>query len=402
MRAWGGRRPAIGIAVAMAAMTVLGAAGQLSRPPPPIPAVPLAGSSQLVPGAPPRVPWPAGGIAAIGAAELGVIDVSPGERPLPIASVAKVMTALVVLEDRPLGAGERGPMLQVTDADVAAYRSAKAEGQSAVEVRAGEQLSEYEALQGLLIPSGNNLAGILAAWDAGSLPNFVSRLNQRARTLGMHHTFFADASGFDERTVSTPSDLTRLAVAAMRSGVIAEIVGQPQAQLPVAGTVYNVNYDLGRGGVEGIKTGSTPAAGACFMFSGTARLAGRAVTVVGAVMALPTLDDAFAAAEQLIGFARANLIFDAALREGQAVARYSAPWGPEATLRSSAGVFLVEWPGMRIERRIRTGPAHAPVRTGSAAGAVEVRLGDQEVRVPLVATGAIAPPSLAWRLLRLA
>lgn len=375
---------------------------QLRRPLPAIPPHQLVASTQAVPGAKPKVPWPTGGLAAIGATDLGVIDASPGERPLPIASVAKVMTAVQVLADKPLKPQESGPSITVTDADVTDYLKEKADGQSTVEVRAGEQLTELQALQALLIPSGNNIADLLAKWDAGDNQAFVAKLNARARAMGMKQTTFADPSGYDENTKSTPSDLTRLAAVAIKDRVIAEIASSPQAQLPVAGTVYNVDYDLGQGGIDGIKTGSSPSAGACFMFSATTHLAGQVVVVVGAVMALPTLDDAFAAAKQLIDFTRQGLVYDQALKEGQPVAAYDAPWGQRSTLRSTGSVFLVEWPGMKIERRLVAGAAPVPLRSGSAAGAVEVRLGDQDVRVPLTADGAITPPGNGWRLRRLA
>jgi D-alanyl-D-alanine carboxypeptidase (penicillin-binding protein 5/6) len=332
---------------------------------------------------------------------LGVIDVSPGERPLPIASVAKVMSAVVVLADHPLKPGEEGPAITVTSTDVTEYQQAKAQGQSVVEVSAGEQLTEHQALQALLIPSGNNIAILLANWDAGGLPAFVTKLNAKARALALRNTTFADASGFDENTKSTPSDLTRLAAAAIQDPVLAEIVATPNAKIPVAGTVYNVDFDLGQGGIDGIKTGSDPAAGACFMFSSAIRVAGHAITIVGAVMALPTLEDAFAASKQLIAYVKQGLIYDQALASGQAVAEYDAPWGQRSVLRASRAVFLVEWPGRRVERRLAAGAAPIPLVSGASRGSVQVRLGDQDIRVPLVADGSLSAPGRAWRLTRL-
>jgi serine-type D-Ala-D-Ala carboxypeptidase (penicillin-binding protein 5/6) len=364
---------------------------QLNRPLPAIEPRQLVASKQAV----------AGGIAAIGATELGVIDVSPGERQLPMASIAKVMTAVVVLADHPLKPQMQGPSIAVTNSDVTLYQQAKADGQSVVEVRAGEQLTEHQALQALLIPSGNNIATLLADWDAGGMPAFVAKLNAQARTLGLKDTTFADASGFDENTRSTPSDLTRLAGFAIKDPVVAEIVATPNAQIPVAGTVYNVDFDLGQGGIDGIKTGSDPAAGACFMFSSAIKVAGHAVTIVGAVMALPTLEEAFAASKRLIDFAKQSLVFDQVVKSGQAVAEYDASWGQRSVLRASGSVLLVEWPGLPVERRVSAPAAPVPLRSGSTQGTVEVKLGDQDVRVPLVADGALSAPGKAWRLTRL-
>ncbi len=374
---------------------------QLNRPLPAVPARQVVAANQQVAGERPKVPWPTGGIAAIGATELGLIDVSPGERPLPIASVAKVMTADVVLADHPLKPQESGPMLTITGADVASYQQKKAAGESVVEVQAGEQLSELQALQAILIPSANNIAEFLAVWDAGSVQAFVIKMNATAKQLGMRQTTFTDPSGLDENTKSTPSDLTRLAGAAIADPVLAGLVSTPNAVLPVAGTVYNVDYDLGQGGIDGIKTGSTPAAGACFMFSSAFRIAGHTLKVVGAVMALPTLDDAFAAAKRLIDFLKQGLIYDQALHPGQAVAEYDAPWGQRSVLRATDGVYLLEWPGMKVQRLLHVAATPVPLRSGAQRGSLEVRLGDQDFRVPLQTDGEITPPGKGWRLTRL-
>lgn len=385
-------------------IVVLGAAlvlFQLNRPLPAIAPRQVIASTQTIPGGRLNIPWPTGGLAAIGATDLGVIDVSPGERPVPIASVAKVMTAAVVLTDHPLKPQESGPLITVTGADVTTYQQKKAAGESVVAVKAGEQLTELQALQGLLIPSANNFADLLASWDAGSVQAFVTKLNDRAKQLLMSQTKFADPSGIDENTKSTPSDLTRLAAIAVKDPVLAGIVSTPNAVLPVAGTVYNVDYDLGQGGVDGIKTGSSPAAGGCFMFSSAFRIAGHTLTVVGAILGLPTLEDAFAAARRLIDFVKQGLVFEQALRQGQPVAEYDAPWGQRSVLRAAEAVYLLEWPGLKVERRLHVPPAKVPLRSGSTPGSVEVRLGDQVYRVALTADGALTAPGKGWRLTRL-
>jgi len=131
----------------------------------PIPAVPATGSvatSTTTSGTAPTLPWPSPGSAAVAVSSLGFIASSGNEKPAPAASVAKVMTALVVIEEKPLKKGEDGPPILITDADVQEYQADNAAKQSVVEVRAGEQLTELQALEALLIPSGNNIAFTLA------------------------------------------------------------------------------------------------------------------------------------------------------------------------------------------------------------------------------------------------
>src|SRR5262249_60456426 len=111
--------------------------------------------------------------------------------------------------------------------------------------------------------------------------------------------------------------------------VLAGIVAQPQAELPVAGTVYNVNAALGREGIAGVKTGSTEDAGASFLFAAGQQAGGRPVTIYGAVMGLGTLADAFDTSARLVAVARAALRPVPVLPPGQLVATFAVPWGGE-------------------------------------------------------------------------
>jgi D-alanyl-D-alanine carboxypeptidase (penicillin-binding protein 5/6) len=236
---------------------------QLLRPVPPMALTASVTSVRVLPGAAPRPDWPGRAEAAVGLPVTGLLGVHGGSRPVPIASLAKIMTADVVLRDRPLPAAGPGPVIAVAAADVAAYARDQRQGQSVVKVAAGEKLTERQALEAMLIPSGNNIAALLARWDAGSEAAFVARMNARARQLGLGGTRYSDASGADPATVSTASDQFRLAVAALQIPAFRQIVAMPQVTLPVAGVAYNVDAGLGHDGITGIKTGSSSQARTC-------------------------------------------------------------------------------------------------------------------------------------------
>jgi D-alanyl-D-alanine carboxypeptidase (penicillin-binding protein 5/6) len=187
-----------------------------------------------------------------------------------------------------------------SDADVADTDRRRGRQESVVSVAAGERLTELQALQALLLPSANNIAAVLARWDAGSTDRFVARMNATARSLGMPHTRYTDPSGYDDATVSTAADQVRLVVRAMRLPVFARIVATPNATLPVAGTVHNTNTLLGRNGFVGVKTGSTAAAGGCFAFRAIRSIDGRRTTITGVVLGQPGLAAAFAAADAMV------------------------------------------------------------------------------------------------------
>jgi D-alanyl-D-alanine carboxypeptidase (penicillin-binding protein 5/6) len=192
--------------------------------------------------------------------------VSPHERPVPIASVAKVMTAYLVLKHDPLRAGESGRRFVVDADDVVDTEIRRREGQSVVDVRAGEELTERDALMAILLPSANNIAVLVARQLDGGVASFVAEMNQTARALGMSHTTYTDPSGYDDGTVSTALDQLRLARLVAKDETLAAMMATRSYWLPVAGEVTNTNTLLGHDGFVGMKTGSDEAAGGCLMF----------------------------------------------------------------------------------------------------------------------------------------
>jgi D-alanyl-D-alanine carboxypeptidase (penicillin-binding protein 5/6) len=247
----------------------------------------------------PSTVWPAYGQAAVQVGQSRV-RAGPNQHPAAIASVAKVMTAYLVLRDHPLRPGQEGPTITLTDADVADTDRRRRQEESVVSIAAGEQLTELQALQALLLPSANNIAAVLARWDAGSVQRFVARMNAVARSLGMTRTHYTDPSGYDDATVSTAADQVRLVDRAMRLPVFASIVATPSATLPVAGTVHNTNKLLGYNGFVGVKTGSTAAAGGCFAFRAIGSVHGKRTTITGVVLGQPGLTAAFASADAMV------------------------------------------------------------------------------------------------------
>lgn len=209
---------------------------------------------------------------------------SPNQSPAPIASVAKVMTAYLVLDAHPLRSGSNGFTLTVSAADVADTARRRSEDQSLVPVTAGEKLTERQALMALLLPSANNIAIMLARRVAGSVRAFVARMNDTAKRLDMRQTTYTDPSGFDSRTVSTASDQLILAETVADEPVLAAMTATRSYRLPVAGTVHNTNQLLGTGGFVGMKTGSDDAAGGCLMFRVKRRSGGHTVELVGVVL----------------------------------------------------------------------------------------------------------------------
>jgi D-alanyl-D-alanine carboxypeptidase (penicillin-binding protein 5/6) len=230
-----------------------------------------------------RSVWPSTGQAAY-AFGANHVSASPNEHVAPIASMAKVMTALLVLRAAPLHAGADGFRMRISHRDVRDWHKRVARDESTVPVAYGEHLTERQALAAMLLPSANNIAIKLARHVAGSVQRFAHRMNKAAAKIGMRHTTYTDPSGFDRHTRSTPHDQVLLARIAIKRPTLRHLVARKHYRIPVAGRITNTDTLLGSDGFVGIKTGSMDASGGCLMFLSHRRVHGHRVDLFGVVM----------------------------------------------------------------------------------------------------------------------
>jgi D-alanyl-D-alanine carboxypeptidase (penicillin-binding protein 5/6) len=353
-----------------------------------------------LPGAMPTLAWPQEGQAAVGLQGISTAVASSGTTtPVPIASVAKVMTAYLTLREHPLGAHGRGFTLRVTAADVAEEGRREELDQSVIPVRAGERISERQALQALLLPSANNIAWLLAAHEGG-VKAFLTRMNATARSLGMDATTYTDPSGFEATTVSTAADQLKLARVAMGVPALALLVDERSAVLPVAGRVANFNALVGHDGYVGVKTGSDAAAGGCLMFAKHIVVAGRPLTVLGVVLGQrdgPLVEAALASAQRLGDSAAATVHLETALGGGAQVLDVSAGDGQHTIARTARPLRTLGWPGLELHVAIGLMPTPRQVHKGERLGTITID-GTEQSSTAALAAGSITGPSLGWRL----
>ena len=379
---------------------------QFVRPVPSVTASASAAAAKTMPGAPVSLEWPTQGQAAIGVEGGGVLDSSGAQSPTPLASVAKLMTAYLVLRDHPLQATATGPTITISPADVATYQRDKLAGDSVVAVRLGEKLSELQALEALLIPSGDNIAALLADWDAGSQTAFVAKMNAAAGRLGLSNTHYTDASGVTPGTYSTATSQLKLAMIDMTMPAFRAIVDMAQVTLPVAGLQYNVNALLGKHQIIGVKTGYTTSAGGCFVFAAKTKLDGKSVTLVGAVLhqygtaAQPSaLTETFDVTIALLASASHALVRSTVVHRGEVLGTLHAPWTGSVALESTRNVAFTGLPGQRVSTTVvLPNKVSAPLPARHPLGKLVVTLGDERVTVPLVTARALPSVSLGWRL----
>jgi D-alanyl-D-alanine carboxypeptidase (penicillin-binding protein 5/6) len=403
---WGRRIVFFLILLVLAAIAFVVA--QLERPLPRMSVSVVLASHRPTGGAAAALPWPRQGSAAVEVLGAGPLGSFNGDRPTPLASVTKLMTALVVLRAHPLRPGASGPSIKVRPADVATYRSDLAGNQSVLKVEAGEELSEREALEGLLVASANNVAYILARWDAGSTGAFVGRMNATARALGLKRTRFVEPSGLNAGNVGSAIDMMRLGARALADPTVASIVRFGEVSLPVAGIVINYDYAVGHHNIIGLKTGSSSAAGGNFVFAAREVVDGRTRTAVGAVLkqeGTSDLDVALAAGVRLANAAlhvpRTLVVLPAHTR----VVEVTAPWAKlPVVARTGAAVSVFGAPGGVARLRARVAGDLRRIRhveRGQHLATVSVSLRGRTYTLPATASGSIPSPGLAYRLKRL-
>jgi D-alanyl-D-alanine carboxypeptidase (penicillin-binding protein 5/6) len=401
----GGRLRQVGyVLIAIVVLVVAGGVAQWFRGVPKQEVHATFAADVVAPGAAVPLPWPVTGQAAVAVAGIGQVGAAGGQTPVAIASLTKMMTAYQVLTDHPLAGSAEGPSLTVNAAAVTDYRQRAARQESVLAVRAGEHLSERQALQALLIASANNVAELLARWDGGSVPGFLARMNATAKRLGLTQTHYADPDGISPQTVSTATDQLTLAQFAMRLPVFAEIVAQPAATFPVTGRVFNYNYLVGHDGIIGIKTGSDAAAGGCWAFAARRVVAGKATNVFGVVLGQrdpktgallqPALDAGHRLANAVPRVIRTTELVPA----GTVVGYLQAPWRAKVPLLTQQPVTMLAVPGQRYRAQVQLrAPGQNAVTAGTVVGQLEVG----GISTPVAVAQDAPGPALRWRLTRI-
>ncbi len=347
-----------------------------------------------------NLPWPAYGQGALGAKGYGVLATHGEQKPVPIASITKVVTALAVLKEKPLAKGEKGPNITINSDDVAIYNEYVSQGGSVTSIAKGSQISEYDGLQSMLIPSSNNMAATVAKWAFGSVDNYVKYANQMLADMGFKQTRVDEASGFSVNSVSTATELIKLGEIALANEVIAEIVKKATVNLPVAGEVRNINWLLGTEGVIGIKTGNTNEAGGCLLFAAQKTIFGQPIILIGVILGAPDRNQAITDSREILqsvedGFEKVPVV-----KKGRSLGTYKTPWDTKSELIASDELAVLVWKGSTISPILKAQTISAPKLAGTHVGEIYIAYGEQQKTVPVELKNDLAGPGWHWRLSR--
>lgn len=355
------------------------------------------------------LPWPDEGQGAVEVEGVGSLGTYGAQKAAPIASIAKTMTAYVILKNHPIKGKEVGPKITV---DQQAEDESKLADESTAPISKGQQFTERQMLQLLMIPSGNNAARLLARWDAKSEAEFVKKMNDAAKGLGMANSTYTDPSGLKATTISTPQDQLKLAKAVMQYDVFREIVNTTITTIPgIDGQIRNNNdRALLKEGVGGIKTGSSTPAGGNLLWSANAVVDGEVRRIVGITMGVQKaailndkLELAITHSIEVIEAAQGALTSATVIKKGDVVGYVDDRLGGRTPVVATKELKAVGWAGLKVKIEIADGGKTVPhsAKAGTVVGQLSVGSGTGRVSAPVALQQDLAEPGFGDKLTRL-
>jgi serine-type D-Ala-D-Ala carboxypeptidase (penicillin-binding protein 5/6) len=308
------------------------------------------------------------------------------DTPRAMASITKLMTVLVALERLPLDGTVRVPVV------------AARVGESSLDLRAGQRVSVRDLVIGTLVPSANDAATTLAVGAGGSVPAFVTLMNDTARQMGLRHTRYRNPHGLDEPGhVSSAADSAVLLRAALRVPIVRRYAGAARARLSDGRVVESTDNLIGQvvGFVAG-KTGHTALAG----WSQVAFARASGVGVTAAVLGSPSEAQRDRDLAALLRFGLESYRPSRVVDPGRTYATVAVGWGLEPLRLVAPRAIVRPTPTAHslVERVVAPAVAVLPVRAGQPLGTLVVHDGARIVaRSPLVAARSQSEPTLAQK-----
>ncbi|MET8246169.1 D-alanyl-D-alanine carboxypeptidase, partial [Streptomyces sp. NPDC005202] len=352
-----------------------------------------------------NLPWPSEGQGWMDVNGIGTMGNFGKQTPVAIGSVAKTMTAYIVLKDHPLKPGQEGPKIEV-DPTAEKEGGYDKDGESTLNtVKAGDKLTEKQALSAIMIPSANNIARLLARWDAGSEAAFVKKMNDTAKKLGMTGTSYTDPSGLKETTVSTAEDQVKLGNEVVKIPALMAITKLPGWTDPSGKFWRNYNALVPYNNALGIKTGTTTAAGGNLLFAATKLVGGETVTVVGAILGqhkAPIIDTVNEVSKTAMLAAQDAMTSAKILKKGDVVGYVDDQLGGHTPVVVTKDVTAVGWAGLKVKLSFASDDVPHSAKAGTKVGTLTVGDGiGGAVRVPVALQKDLTEPGFTNKLTRL-
>lgn len=341
--------------------------------------------------------WPKNGMAAIGSLEDGVYEINNNlDSRAPIASMTKVITALVILDKQPINKDSE-QIYTISEKDLLIFNEYLAKQGTVLPVNLGQKLTQYQMLQAMMVISANNVADYLANWTFGSLENYVTYANDYLKNNGFTNTVVNDASGFSPQSFSTPSEMIKLGQLALKNEVIRTVVSQKIINIPGTGELKNTNQLLIDDGVIGIKTGSTDEAGKCLLFAVKYGPKDSQI-LIGVIMGQADMSSLYLNARKLKDSALDNFKEIEVIPANTIVGKVNTEWGDVSEVSNTESLKYYGWKGKQYKSNIKLNNIEIPASKNTLIGKAEVE-SNNSTTTDLVIQSPISEPSKIWRIL---
>lgn len=352
----------------------------------------------VAPGEEPTIAWPTTTAAAgYGIASIAGAHGEDGStEPVPMASLAKLVTMLVVLDEHPIDEGS-GATLTLDATDVGFMQAAYDDAAPYFPARAGQDVSQQDLVEWSIVYSAANASTSLARWAFGDLDAFFAAAETWLGEHGLDDTVLADAAGLDVASVSTAADLVVIGQLALDEPVLAAAMGLESVRVPGLGIVTNSNRVLGQAGIDAGKTGALFVWGRNLLVSAVRELEGVDRRVVVVVLGAASEDAVDAAAVALLESVWPNIAERELLAAGTVVGSYTTPWGATADAVTTDAITGTVWGGVELQVAVALAevqPDTQPVGVGS----VTIEVAGEILESSVDASRRIPPPDLGWRL----
>lgn len=359
---------------------------------------PVVAKHAVLPGAAAHLAFPGYGGSAIGAVGFdGVLAHAGTDAPLPMASITKIVTMLVILQAKPLTVGEEGPSVTMTATDVGYYNHYRSLNGSVTTVKEGLVFTQHELMELALVHSANNYAASLAVWAFGSMDAYLAAAQSWVASQKLSSMTITDPTGIEPTDAASTTDLLTLGKIALADPVIAQIVAIKSVTIHDVGTITSTNTLLGSQGINGIKTGTLNDAGSNLLFAANHTVGGNTVTIVGVVLGGSThaavdTDIKALMTGVLAGFHEVSLV-----TKGDVYANYRTGWGQMTTAIAEKSASVVTW----SDAAVTTSSTVRPVTTGAKGeevGTATFTVGGRTIQVRLGLASTLSDPGPGWRL----
>lgn len=367
----------------------------VAAPLPALAVTPSAGYETSFSVAPVETPWPEQP-AAIAVWGVDAIESNTGATQAPMASLAKLVCALVSLDFKPLSETEGETyVLGARDSDYIA-QVLKEDG-STEPVTEGTALTRTQMLELMLLPSANNYALSYVDWIFGSNENYVAAARDYLAKHKLTEITVVEPTGLSFDNVGSARDLAKIGSLALDQPLLAEIMAEKTAEIPGVGTIKSSNPLQNDPGVRGMKTGTT-SAGRNIILAQDFTVADRTLTAIVVTLGQPSAEGRITATRALAANVIANTQQLAVATKDEAIASVTSWNGDEIPLLTTKGATTVLTLDERAQRTLKLSPVTAGLEAGTKVGTVVIVTPTGTQRVAVVLGEGIPKPDLWWRL----